>query len=96
MGEKHFYGDVYIENKKVLTNNSKSVTLSASKWSNNSQTVSVNGVTSSTNVFVSPVGNPKTYAEAGIYCSAQANNSLTFTYENTPTTDIKVNILIMG
>lgn len=73
---------------------SQTVTLLASGWEDNSQTITVNGVTANNNVLISPSGNPSDYAEAGIYCSTQGNNTLTFVCEIEPTDDIVVNVLI--
>ena len=59
------------------------VTLSATKWSNNSQTVNVPGVLADeSKQLIIPI--PKAtsmlaYREAGILCTKQAANSLTFT-----------------
>ena len=96
MGTKHIQGEMFINDRKVLTDGSETITLSASKWSSDKQVITIYNLTPSSLVFVSPYGDPKAYTEAGIYCSEQADNSLTFSCENTPTTDIEVNILIMG
>ena len=77
-------------------NNSKTITLLSNNWSNNNQTVVFDGLTLTSFVFISPVGNPSAYAEAGIYCSAQGVGSLTFSCENTPSADIEVNVFVMG
>ena len=70
--------------------------LSSASWSNGSQTVSVSGVTTNNIVFVSPAPTSAAdYASAAILCTAQAANSLTFTCESTPSTNISVNIVIM-
>ncbi len=74
----------------------KTVSLTVAGWSNNKQTVAVQGVTASSSVIISPDADSFTsYGEAGIYCSAQATNSLTFTCENVPTTVLTVNVLII-
>ena len=70
-------------------------TLSSSGWSNNAQTVTVSGVTASNTVSISP--DPSSYSNyvaSGIYCSAQAADSLTFTCVATPTAAITVNVVI--
>lgn len=74
----------------------RTVTLSASGWSNNTQTVFVEGVTSSSIIQVAPSGAMDNYIDAGVYCSAQGAGTLTFICETTPTADIAVNVLIMG
>ena len=72
-------------------------TLNSANWSNNEQSVYVYGVTASNTVIVSPApASQADYVAAGIYCSAQANESLTFTCATTPSTNISVNILILG
>lgn len=74
---------------------SLSVTLSSSGWSNNAQTVTASGVTASNTVWVSPAPADTTkYSSAGIICTNQASNSLTFTCTSVPTTNITVNIAI--
>lgn len=74
---------------------STSIILSVSGWVNNTQTINnVKGVSAHNNIFVAPAGNPKAYADAGIYCSAQNTNSLTFVCETVPTENIIVNIQI--
>ena len=88
-------------NGKALTGNitlhtSKTATLSTS-WSSKQQTVSVTGVTTSNTVIVSPA--PASYSEycgCGIYCSAQAADSLTFKCEDVPSAALTVNVLIIG
>ena len=87
-------GDMYIWNnkaKKTRINTS----LTVAGWSNNSQTITVNGVTTSNDVVISPAPTSiDDYTGAGIKCTAQAANSLTFTCEDIPTSAISVNILI--
>lgn len=76
---------------------SLTVTLSASGWTNNSQTVQVINMNSTKSVIVEATEASKdAYAGAGIKCTAQATNSLTFTCETVPTQAVQVNILHMG
>lgn len=71
-------------------------TLVAANWSSNTQTITVNGVTANNTVFVGPIPtDAEDYADAGILCTGQALNSLTFTCVNVPATDLQVNIVIM-
>lgn len=74
------------------------ITLTASGWSNNTQTVTVNGVLADeTKQLIQPmpaVASQAAYMSAGIYCSGQAANSLTFTCSETPTEDIALYIVI--
>ena len=73
-----------------------SVTLSASGWTNLTQTVSVPGVTSSNTVIVTPApSSHAVYGEAGVYCSGQSSESLTFTYTSVPTAALTVNVIIL-
>ena len=73
---------------------STTASLTVAGWSSNSQTVTVSGITASNIVIVSPA--PTSYSEysvCGVYCSAQATNSLTFTCSETPSGALTVNIL---
>jgi len=79
-----------------LTKVNTTITLTAAGWSSNTQTVSVTGVSSSSVVFVAPDPSDTTdYVAAGILCTSQATNSLTFTATTTPTNDIDVNIVCL-
>ena len=70
-------------------------TLTASKWSNKKQTVSVSGVTANNLVMVSPAPDShNAYAEANIRCVAQAAGSLTFECEDIPSVAIVANIVM--
>ena len=86
---------------KALTGNivlhtSKTATLSTT-WSSKQQTVSVTGVTTSNTVIVSPApASYNDYCGCGIYCSAQAADSLTFKCEDVPSAALTVNVLIIG
>ena len=72
------------------------VTLTASGWSNNAQTVTATGVASDRVVIVTPApASIANYTSAGIYCSAQGTNTLTFTCATVPSTNITVNVLIV-
>lgn len=77
----------------------RTAALTTSGWSSNSQTVTVNGVVADTNaqiIYVSPANKASATAwgEAGVFCSAQAANSLTFVCDSTPSANISVNISI--
>lgn len=72
-------------------------TLSSASWSSHTQTVSVTWVTASNTVLVSPA--PSSFADytnAMIYCSAQASGTLTFTCTTDPSSNITVNVVILG
>ena len=65
-------------------------------WYSNTQTVSVTGVTASNVVIVSPApASAADYAAAGIICTAQGTDSLTFTCTTVPSNAITVNVIIM-
>lgn len=76
------------------------VTLSASGWDSTSktQTVSVSGVSANENAqLITPapaVSSQKAYYDAGILCTGQAEDSLTFTCQTVPTEDLTVYIVI--
>lgn len=71
-------------------------TLSVAGWSNNTQTISVTGVTASNTVIVAPAPASTTdWTDGGIYASAQGAGTLTFTCDTVPTNAITVNVLIM-
>ena len=73
------------------------ITLSADAWENNTQSVQVINMNSTKSVIVQPNNaNVSAYCEAGIKCTAQSTNALTFTCIATPTEDIDVDILHMG
>lgn len=77
----------------------RTATLTTSGWSSNSQTVTVNGVVADTNaqlIYVSPAnkGSATAWGEAGVFCSAQGANSLTFVCDSVPSANITVNISI--
>lgn len=74
-----------------------SISLSSSNWSNMEQTVSANGVTEDSVIIPSPAPESYTaYGEAGIYCSAQSTNALTFTCSDIPSMNLVVNVLILN
>lgn len=99
-GVAKLYGNVngtIVDFSELTTYYSTTVTIATSAWSNKSATVSVNGVTASNNIFVTPSASSYiAYANARIRCTAQGNGTLTFACETTPTTAITVNILIFN
>lgn len=77
----------------------RTATLTTSGWSSNSQTVTVSGVVADTSaqlITVSPAdkASATAWGEAGVFCSAQGANSLTFVCDSTPSANISVNISI--
>lgn len=73
---------------------SRTVTLSASAWSNNAQTVTVTGVLADeTKQLIQPcpaMASQSAYYSAGIMCTGQAADSLTFTCQTVPTENLTV------
>lgn len=88
--------DAIEEVNAKATPKSVSVTLSASGWASNSQTVTVQGVeTSGQSVRISPA--TKTDADnwvaAGVWCSEPTTaNQLVFTCDTVPTENININV----
>lgn len=78
-----------------LAATSTTITLAASGWSSNVQTVTVSGVKATgQNVRLSPVtkADADAWASAGCWCTAQAENALTFTCDTVPAQDIQLNV----
>ena len=74
----------------------KTGTLTVAGWSNGSQTITVSGVTASGNVLVAPSpASQDAYAAAGVKCTAQAANSLTFTFKTAPAEALTVNVVLL-
>lgn len=70
--------------------------LTVAGWSGNMQVLGVTGVTASNVVIVAPApASQKAYGKAGVKCTAQGENSLTFSCESTPTEVLSVNIVIL-
>ena len=92
------YGDGTITKVKLAsgaTYTQLTVTLTVAGWSDNSQTVTVSGVTASNAVVVSPTpGSYLSYGEFGVYCSAQEANSLTFVCDSVPDVALAINIFM--
>ena len=70
-------------------------TLTTAGWSGNSQTVSVLGVSADSDsqlIYVSPAdkASATAWGEAGVFCSAQGANSLTFVCDSTPSASINI------
>ena len=74
---------------------SVTATLTASAWSDLTQTINVADVTANSTIFVSP--DPASYevwGKAGIICTEQDDGTLTFTCKKTPTASVTANIVI--
>ncbi len=71
-------------------------TLTVAGWSSNTQSVTITGVTATNDIVVSPApGSAAAWAAAGVVCTAQAANSLTFSCTKTPTAALTVNVMIL-
>lgn len=82
--------------ENITTSPATAPTLVAANWSSNTQTITVQGVTATNTIIVSPIPtDAEDYAAAGILCTGQATNALTFTCQTTPASDLQVNIVIM-
>ena len=82
--------------KKTLL---RTATLSSSGWSNNSQTVTVSGVSSNVDaqaIFISPSDKESSNAwgAGGVFCTGQGTDSLTFACDTVPSVAINLNISI--
>ena len=92
------YGDGTITKVKLAdgaTYTQIAITLTVAGWSDNSQTVTASGVTANNAVVISPAPNSySSYGEFGVYCSAQAANSLTFVCDSVPDVELTVNVFI--
>lgn len=75
------------------------VTLAADGWSAAepyTQTVAAQGVLASDAVIVTPApANHTAYGEAGVYCSAQGTENLTFTCSTVPEAALAVNVMVI-
>jgi len=84
-------------NGKQAQHSALTLSIATSAWSNKTAQVTATGVTASNTVIVSPAPASITaWGDAGIKCTAQAANSLTFTCEEVPTSAISVNVVIFG
>ena len=84
---------------KGSTATTRTASLAVASWNTSTKqiTVTVSGVTASNLVEVSPAPASWSVASAaGVYCSAQAANSLTFKCSSIPTAAITVNVVIWG
>ena len=89
-----------LSQNKAATPKSVSVTLAAASWDSIAltQTVTVSGVSATeTTQIITPtpaLASQAAYYEAGILCTAQTENSLTFTCTTAPTEDLTVYVVI--
>lgn len=86
---------------EALKPKTATVTLTTDGWRKGEQTVTVNGILADSSaqiVDVCPANKPSAdrWAAAGVWCTSQAANSLTFSCDSVPTEDINVNIRMQG
>lgn len=85
----------YVDSKAPT---SVAITLTTSGWSSNTQTVTVSGVSATeTAQLITPtpaIASQSAYYEAGIMCTGQGANSLTFTCQTVPTSNLTVYVVI--
>ena len=85
----------YVDSKSPT---SVAITLTTSGWSSNTQTVTVSGVVASEAAqLITPtpaIASQSAYYEAGIMCTGQAANRLTFTCQTVPTSNLTVYVVI--
>lgn len=88
-----------LESGKQIEVIEKSGNLDVDAWSNNLQTITVNGVEATDVVIVGPTYGPDSSAGSyelyGIKPYAQATNTLTFQCANPPTENIALNIILL-
>ena len=94
-------GAATAEQVNALKPKTANVTLTAAGWRKGEQTVTVNGILADSSaqiVDVCPANKPSAdrWAAAGVWCTSQAANSLTFSCDSVPTEDINVNIRMQG
>ena len=91
--DAHAASKGYVDGKHVPV----TITLSASGWQDGCQTVNVSGATAK-NIIIAGY-NPESkeaYTDAGIWCSAQGDGTLTFSCDSAPDVDVAVNVAIFN
>ena len=89
--------EILDENSDIIKRSvphSDSITLSADGWDNNSQEVSVNGITNTSIVFSTPEPNALgAYGDAEIKLISQDENTLTYTCTTPPENNLKIQVV---
>lgn len=92
--DSHAASKGYVDGKLIFV----SVTLPASGWADNVQTVSVSAVTADASVTVAPDpssdDNYTTYTECGVRCTAVGAGTMTFKCTDVPAADLAVNVAV--
>lgn len=86
-------------NGKITDSTLRTATLTTSGWSSKSQTITVSGVLADSSaqfVVIAPAdkASATAWAEAGVWCTTQGTNSLTFTCDSVPSANINLNIML--
>lgn len=93
-----FYLPTMFDVKTEIRPKSTLVTLPLSAWSNNTQTVTVPGVLADeSKQLIQPmptIADQAVYSAAGISCTGQAANKLTFKAQTVPTEDIQMYVVV--
>lgn len=93
-----FYLPTMFDVKTAIRPKATLVTLPLSAWSNNTQTVTVQGVLADeSKQLIQPmptIADQAVYSAAGISCTGQAANKLTFKAQTVPTEDVQVYVVI--
>lgn len=93
-----FYLPTMFDVKTEIRPKSTLVTLPLSAWSNNTQSVTVPGVLADeSKQLIQPmptIADQAVYSAAGISCTGQAANKLTFKAQTVPTEDVQVYVVI--
>lgn len=75
----------------------KTISLLATEWNNMTQSVSVSNVTEDSIVIINPTSQSySSYCDAGVRCSAQSSQTLTFVCNRVPTSELSVSVLIFN
>lgn len=88
------------EDKQEMLPKVSTITLLATEWVDNKQTVTVSGVTADvikTSVVVSPEPsseNREAYSDSGVICISQGNNTLVFQCEDPPSINVIINVFV--
>ena len=83
----------YVDGKEITV----TVSLPASSWSDNQQTVNVQYVNDDTCVIVAPdpaAENYTAYTDSGVRCISQGDGTLTFSCDGAPSADLTVNVSV--
>lgn len=77
-----------------ISYNTQTISISASAWSGTTATAASSIVTATNDVIIAPApASIAAWAAAGVYCSAQADGTLTFTCSTAPTEAVSVNVM---